>query len=226
MSTMTKEDALNLRLLSDMRCDVVVPGRKSIKDKCSALGNGYGVTRKIVKVMIACLNDLDRSITNEMTEIASHVGLVDMICKVPGCSVMAVVSFLAHVPYPEGYHSVSALWSYVGVGFVLEDEVMRYNRKAKAAVYRIAGGLISQNTAYKKLYKDTVEKYLSRGLQKGHADVAGRRAVAKVWLAHLYEVSRIMSGLTTSLEKSIEKYGDKVHLKEDFGWPSVEKGER
>lgn len=214
------ENAINLRLLVDMEYDILRPSKKSLEDKRDALGNGHGSTSEIFNVLLSCLEELSNSVNSELVKVASNMPIVKEATRVKGCQLAPVARVIAYIPNPEKFHSVAALWSYTGfsVNDTSAEELSMYHRKAKAAVYDLAGRLIGGNLAYYKLYKKMRARYLKRGFNEGHADVAAKRVVAKTWLSHLYETARELTGMQTSVDKAIERYGDDVRLKETYGW--------
>lgn len=221
IKTMTEEQSTDLRILVDVRNKLLRPGLKSVRDRKSALGEGTKSVSNYVYTLSCILEDMEDASCREINRIANTIKLVGVVSNIPGCDKDAFVSFLAYVPRPEDYTSVSALWRYVGVDPTDEDK--SYNPDAKREAYNVVGRLISGNNHYYTLYKNKQAEYLDIGWSPGHSDIAAKRFVMKAWLAHLYETTRLMTGKETSVHEAIDRYGeDAIHKKEDYGWPSIE----
>lgn len=218
MNTINRECALNIRLLVDIKNQTIQPGIKSVSDRRDSLGNGSGDTSQIVEVLLDCLGELNTSVDAILLGLADNIELVRIATNASGCSKISLLSFLAYVPYPESYTTVSALWSYCGLRADFDSyESERYNPKAKSALYSMMREVLAKNNAYREVYRESMEKYKKRGWDTGHCDLASLRVTAKVWLSHLHEVARMLAGEESTLKRAVER-SDNIHYKEDFGW--------
>lgn len=223
MKMLTDEESTNLRLLVDIYDQLLQPNIKSVVDKRRALGTGTGDTKGIIDVLLSWMKEIEKSVLAEIKSIVSDIELVGIASQTVDGDIVIIAKFLAYVPAPQDFHSVSALWSYMGFNPANEDP--KCNPSARSAVYDIASKLISTNDAYRDLYSSSKEKYLEKHLEEewtiGHVEMAARRVVAKTWLAHLYETTLELIGRQTTYRASVERYGeDKVYKKEKFGWKS------
>lgn len=130
----------------------------------------------------------------------------------------------------EKANTASSLWRYCGLG-VAEDgkrdrlvkgEKCKFNTNLKPVMYLIATSFLRcKNSPYKTLYYQFKEYYqLNRSdWTPMHIDLAAKRKMVKVFLAHLYMVWRKLENLPDRPLYVHEKLQHTMIYKpEDFGW--------
>lgn len=104
-------------------------------------------------------------------------------------------------------NSISALWKYAGQGVSdgerdrpRKGEKLPYNAGLKRNCYLVATSFMRASSPYRAVYDETKEYYQANrpDWTAGHVDMAAKRKMVKLFLAHLWVVWRDAEGLPLS----------------------------
>jgi len=125
----------------------------------------------------------------------------------------AIVAYLGDV---TRFPTVSKLWKYCGFS---PDQASRergkplgHNPKVKTILWRVGNQLLIHRSQYSAFYYQRKRVELGKGLDKNRAHSRALRYMLKIFLAHLWEVSRLMAGLEAGKPYVIEKLGHKDYI--------------
>lgn len=144
--------------------------------------------------------------------------------KCPNCDAK-FPEFPPHISGIECFDTVSKLWQYSGFGKPgqkrVHGEKGNWNPRMRTHMWKVIKQmLMAKNQFYRGHYDEAKMKYLMRedikemhkGKKgyKGHVDAMAKRKVAKLFLAHLWEMWRRAEGLEIRTPYVVEKYGHHI----------------
>lgn len=182
------------------------------------------------------VNDLKRNeqriVKLAQDELKNTPVWLSWLKHVKGIGPMMGAGLIAWIDDVGRFDTVSKLWQYSGFGKPgqkrTKGEKGNWNPRMRTHMWKVIKQmLMAKNQFYRGHYDEAKMKYLMRddikemhkGKKgyKGHVDAMAKRKVAKLFLAHLWEMWRRAEGLEIRTPYVVEKFGHHIIPPPEFG---------
>lgn len=221
-----------LRVVKDVR-QAVQKQRIRVSNQLSALERNVDQAtekdRKMLEAWLEVFEDIESRANRDLSRAVKGAGMpiYNRLVDIKGIGDIMAARILAEIDIVRA-DTVSSLWKYAGYGVnadgkrdrPVKGQKLGYNKELKIVIRLAVESFIKSRSPYASLYYTEKEKWMAReGITKMHAHNAAIGKVAKVFLAHLWHVWRVVDGLPIRSVFAIEKMGHTHYIRpEEFGW--------
>jgi len=223
-----------LRVLVDMRDRVLQKTRIMFGNRLDAIHRGDDeASEREIRLLQGWYERflyLEEEADGQITELAAEYEIIGHMVQVKGVGKMLAAIVVSMVDIGRA-STVSALWRYAGYAVIngarerpVKGEKLAYNKRLKAACYKVGSSFLKSNSPYRKVYDDARVYYEANrpDWTKGHQHNAAMRKMIKMWLSHLWVTWRQIEGLDVRAPYVHEKMGhNHQYAPEAFGWPEI-----
>lgn len=221
-----------LRVVKDVR-QTVQKQRIRVSNQLSALERNADQStekdRKMLEAWLEVFEQIETRANKDLSKAVRSSGLriYDRLIEQKGIGDIMAARLIVEIDIVRA-DTVSSLWKYAGYGVNAEGKRDRpvkgqklgYNKELKIVLRLIVESFIKCKSPYASIYYTEKEKWMARpDMTKMHAHNAAIGKVAKVFLAHLWHVWRVVDGLPIRSVFAIEKMGHTHYITpEEYGW--------
>lgn len=221
-----------LRIVKDVR-QMVQRQRIRVSNQLSALerqaDQATDKDKKMMQAWLDVFEDIEGRANRDLRRAVKGAGMpiYDRLIEIRGIGDIMAARLLAEIDINRA-DTVSSLWKYSGYGVNAEGKRDRpvkgqklpYNKELKIAVRLCVESFIKSKSPYANIYYVEKEKWMARpDMTKMHAHNAAIGKTAKVFLAHLWHVWRVVDGLPVRDVFAVGQMGHSHYITpEEYGW--------